>query len=141
VGYSRAKLAASRGGFHLSKCNSYTRLPPLSPQPKSGPSPALAQLLDAKTVIVLLHNVRGATGVAAPGGNAVIHPTYLYHCTLKELLPRIRREGLKPHVPGKVWGVSDPSATNGQRVVWLTADPTTTVVAIHAVARKSCCSI
>jgi hypothetical protein len=53
------------------------------------------------------------------------HPTYLYHVTLKELLPRIRREGLKPHVPGKVWGASDPSATDGQRVVWLTADPTT----------------
>jgi hypothetical protein len=53
------------------------------------------------------------------------HPTFLYHCTRKELLPRIRREGLKPHVPGKVRGASDPSATDGKRVVWLTADPTT----------------
>ena len=52
------------------------------------------------------------------------HPTVLYHVTKKRLLPRIRREGLKPHVPGKVWGASDPSATRGKRVVWLTADPT-----------------
>ena len=52
------------------------------------------------------------------------YPTVLYHVTPKRFLPRIRREGLKPHVPGKVWGVCDPSATGGKRVVWLTADPT-----------------
>ena len=52
------------------------------------------------------------------------HPTFLYHSTPKKFLPRIRREGLKPHVPGKVWGKSDPSSTRGKRVVWLTADPT-----------------
>jgi hypothetical protein len=52
------------------------------------------------------------------------YPTYLYHSTPKTFLPRIRREGLKPHVPGKVWGATDPSASKGKRVVWLTADPT-----------------
>jgi hypothetical protein len=52
------------------------------------------------------------------------HPTVLYHVTRKRFLPRIRREGLKPHVPGKVWGACDASAARGKRVVWLTADPT-----------------
>jgi hypothetical protein len=52
------------------------------------------------------------------------YPTVLYHVTRKRFLPRIRREGLKPHVPGKVCGVCDPDATKGKRVVWLTADPT-----------------
>jgi len=51
-------------------------------------------------------------------------PTVLYHVTRKKFLPRIRREGLKPHVPGKVFGVCDPNMTKGKRVVWLTADPT-----------------
>jgi hypothetical protein len=55
---------------------------------------------------------------------AEYYPTVLYHCTQKKFLPRIRREGLKPHTPGKVWGATDPSATKGKRVVWLTADPT-----------------
>jgi hypothetical protein len=50
-------------------------------------------------------------------------PTVLYHVTLKKFLPRIRREGLKPHVPGAVHGKSDPSMTGGKRVVWLTANP------------------
>jgi len=54
----------------------------------------------------------------------VCYQTALYHVTLKKFLPRIRREGLKPHVPGRLWGASDPSATTGKRVVWLTADPT-----------------
>jgi hypothetical protein len=30
---------------------------------------------------------------------------------------------LKPHVPGKVWGVCDAKETRGKPVVWLTADP------------------
>jgi RNA:NAD 2'-phosphotransferase (TPT1/KptA family) len=51
-------------------------------------------------------------------------PTVLYHVTRKKFLPRIRREGLKPHVPGKVFGYSNPNMTNGKRVVWLTADST-----------------
>ena len=51
------------------------------------------------------------------------HPTVLYHVTRKKFLPRIRREGLKPHVPGKVFGICDPDMTKGKRVVWLTADP------------------
>jgi hypothetical protein len=52
------------------------------------------------------------------------HPPLLYHVTRKRFLPSIRREGLKPHIPGKVWGVCSPDLTNGKRVVWLTADPT-----------------
>jgi hypothetical protein len=51
------------------------------------------------------------------------NPMVLYHSTPKDRLAKIRREGLKPHVPGKVWGVCDPSMTKGKRVVWLTADP------------------
>jgi len=51
-------------------------------------------------------------------------PTALYHVTLRKFLPSIRREGLKPHVPGKVWGLCDPDMSRGKRVVWLTADPT-----------------
>jgi hypothetical protein len=51
-------------------------------------------------------------------------PPVVYHVTLKKFLPSIRRDGLKPHVPGKVWGVCTPDTTNGKRVVWLTADPT-----------------
>ena len=47
----------------------------------------------------------------------------LYHVT-RNYLPRIRREGLKPQVPGKVFGICDPDVTKGKRVVWLTADPT-----------------
>jgi hypothetical protein len=42
------------------------------------------------------------------------YQTALYHVTPKRLLPHIRREGLKPHVPGKLWGASDPSATERQ---------------------------
>jgi hypothetical protein len=53
-----------------------------------------------------------------------IYPTALFHVTPKKFLRRIRREGLKPHIPGKVWGVTDPDVTHGKRVVWLTADPT-----------------
>jgi hypothetical protein len=52
-----------------------------------------------------------------------VQPMVLYHCTPKKFLPRIRREGLKPHVPGAVHGVCDPSMTWGKEVVWLTADP------------------
>jgi hypothetical protein len=51
------------------------------------------------------------------------YPTVLYHVTSKQLLPRIRREGLKPHVPSRVWGICDPDMTKGKRVVWLTANP------------------
>jgi hypothetical protein len=51
-----------------------------------------------------------------------IHPMVLYHVTVKDRVAKIRREGLRPHVPGKVWGVCDPSITRGKRVVWLTAD-------------------
>jgi hypothetical protein len=54
---------------------------------------------------------------------STFHPTVLYHVTRKKFLPRIRRGGLKPHVPGKVWGVCDPDVTKGKRVVWLTANP------------------
>ena len=46
----------------------------------------------------------------------------LHHVTPKDRLAKIRREGLKPHVPGEVWGVCPPSVTKGRRVVWLTAD-------------------
>ncbi len=53
-----------------------------------------------------------------------IRPMVLYHSTRKKFLPRIRREGLKPHLPGEVWGKCDPSMTRGKPVVWLTADPT-----------------
>jgi hypothetical protein len=58
-------------------------------------------------------------------------PTVLYHVTPKVRLPRIRREGLKPHVPGKVWGKANPNMTNGKRVVWLTADPTEWMHSAH----------
>jgi hypothetical protein len=47
----------------------------------------------------------------------------LYHVTRKDRVAKIRRQGLKPHVPGKVWGVCDPAATRGTPVVWLTANP------------------
>jgi hypothetical protein len=50
-------------------------------------------------------------------------PTMLYHVTRKDRVPKIRRQGLRPHVPGKVWGVCDPEATRGKPVVWLTANP------------------
>jgi hypothetical protein len=53
-----------------------------------------------------------------------LRPLVLYHVTFKKFLSSIRRDGLKPHVPGKVWGVCAPDMTNGKRVVWLTADPT-----------------
>jgi hypothetical protein len=46
----------------------------------------------------------------------------LYHQTPKDRVAKIRREGLKPHVPGKVWGICDPAMTGGKPVVWLTAD-------------------
>jgi hypothetical protein len=49
--------------------------------------------------------------------------TPIYHVTLKDRVAKIRSQGLKPHVPGKVWGLCDPSATRGKPVVWLTADP------------------
>jgi len=57
-------------------------------------------------------------------------PMVLYHQTSKDRLAKIRREGLKPHRPGDVWGVCDPAVwgvcdpamTRGKRVVWLTAD-------------------
>jgi hypothetical protein len=52
-------------------------------------------------------------------------PMVLYHQTQKDRVAKIRKQGLKPHVPGKVWGVADPSLTNGKPVVWLTADPMT----------------
>jgi hypothetical protein len=52
-------------------------------------------------------------------------PMVLYHQTRKDRLAKIRRQGLKPHVPGEAWGVDKPVATKGKPVVWLTADPTT----------------
>ncbi|MGB3744180.1 MAG: hypothetical protein WBD11_06565 [Xanthobacteraceae bacterium] len=52
-----------------------------------------------------------------------ISPMVLYHVTVRDRVARIRREGLKPRVPGKVWGKCDPSVTRGKPVVWLTADP------------------
>jgi hypothetical protein len=52
-------------------------------------------------------------------------PMVLYHVTPRSRLAQIRRRGLKPHVPGKVWGLCDPSTTRNKPVVWLTADPTT----------------
>jgi hypothetical protein len=52
-----------------------------------------------------------------------VKPMLLYHVTPIDCLAKIRREGLKPHRPGEVWGVCDPSMTRGKRVVWLTADP------------------
>jgi hypothetical protein len=52
-------------------------------------------------------------------------PMVLYHVTHRSFVAKIRRRGLKPHVPGKVWGVSDPELTRGKPAVWLTADPTT----------------
>jgi hypothetical protein len=52
-------------------------------------------------------------------------PMVLYHVTPRSRLAQIRRRGLKPHVPGKVWGVCNPSTTRNKPVVWLTADPTT----------------
>ncbi len=54
-----------------------------------------------------------------------IAPMVLYHETPKDRVAKIRRQGLKPHVPGKVWGVCDPRVTRKKSVVWLTADPTT----------------
>ena len=54
---------------------------------------------------------------------ATARPMVLYHSTPKKFLPRIRREGLKPRVPGDVWGACDPAMTRGKKVVWLTADP------------------
>src|SRR5262249_27728561 len=58
-------------------------------------------------------------------------PMVLYHATLRSRLAQIRRKGLKPHVPGKVWGVCDPAMTRNKPVVWLTADPTTWKHARH----------
>jgi hypothetical protein len=54
-----------------------------------------------------------------------IEPMVLYHVTLRDRVAKIRRQGLKPHVPGKVWGIADPAMTKGKPVVWLTADPHT----------------
>jgi hypothetical protein len=51
-----------------------------------------------------------------------IEPMVLYHVTRKDRVAQIRREGLKPHLPGKVWGICDPVMTRGKPVVWLTAD-------------------
>ena len=58
-------------------------------------------------------------------------PMVLYHATVKSRLAQIRRKGLKPHVPGKVWGKCDPAMTRNKPVVWLTADPTTWGHASH----------
>jgi hypothetical protein len=63
-------------------------------------------------------NVRGTSMIGV-----VASPMVLYHVTRKDRVAKIRREGLKPHVPGKVWGEADPSITGGKPVVWLTADP------------------
>jgi hypothetical protein len=52
-------------------------------------------------------------------------PMVLYHQTHRKFLSRIRREGLKPHTPGKVWGAASPKMTWGKKVVWLTADRAT----------------
>ena len=64
--------------------------------------------------------IRGAKMVVL---NLLPPPMVLFHSTPKKFLPRIRREGLKPHVPGDVWGLCDPRMTHGKPVVWLTADP------------------
>jgi hypothetical protein len=64
-----------------------------------------------------------------------VTPMVLYHQTRKDRLAKIRRQGLKPHVPGKVWGVADPTITRGKPVVWLTADRNTWRHAKHR--RKS----
>ena len=58
-------------------------------------------------------------------------PMVLYHATPRSRLAQIRRKGLKPHVPGKVWGVCDPATTRNKPVVWLTANPTTWKHARH----------
>jgi hypothetical protein len=72
------------------------------------------------------------TGV---GGGVMILSTptlmVLYHTTVRSRVPQIRRKGLKPHVPGKVWGRADPAMTRNKPVVWLTADPATWPHAKH----------
>jgi hypothetical protein len=60
----------------------------------------------------------------------------LYHATPRSRLAQIRRKGLKPHVPGRVWGVCDAAMTRGKPVVWLTADPTTWRHAKHPNKKK-----
>jgi hypothetical protein len=52
-------------------------------------------------------------------------PSVLYHSTQKSRLAQIRRQGLRPYVPGKVWGVADPAMTRGKPVIWLRADRNT----------------
>jgi hypothetical protein len=49
-------------------------------------------------------------------------PMVLYHVAHKNRLAKIRREGLKPHRPGDVWGSASPEMTRGRSCVWLTAD-------------------
>ena len=59
------------------------------------------------------------------------HASALFHlspdralpCHAQEILAAHSTRGLKPHVPGKVWGVCHPDVTQGKRVVWLTANP------------------
>jgi hypothetical protein len=71
-------------------------------------------------------------------------PMLLYHVTPKDRVAKIRSQGLKPHVPGKVWGLCDPAATRGKPIVCLrlirTHFGTPNTPIRRCAIQKPCCS-